>query len=215
MRTNYLKPNEALSELFAGLIVTQSFTLATSVMSGRIDAKNILISVIGANTAWGLIDAILYIMNSVFDRNRSLRFARVIATDPDKRAGLEKISAELDPILVPVTDEQDRGQLYRNIYHALANRDLPRRTGLRKDDVMGAVQIFVAALCGTLPALLPLAVVHEPMLGLRTANILVAAFLFIVGYRWAKLADTNPWIAGFGSMGLGLSLVGLAIALGG
>ena len=106
MRTNYLKPNEALSELFAGLIVTQSFTLATSVMSGGIDAKNILISVIGANTAWGLIDAILYIMNSVFDRNRSLRFARVIAIDPDKRAGLEKISAELDPILVPVTDEQ-------------------------------------------------------------------------------------------------------------
>lgn len=93
-------------ELFADLIVTQSFTLATSVMSGGIDAKNILISVIGANTAWGLIDAILYIMNSVFDRNRSLRFARVIATDPDKRAGLEKISAELDPILVPVTDEQ-------------------------------------------------------------------------------------------------------------
>src|SRR6516164_4834499 len=134
MRTNYLKPNEALSELFAGLIVTQSFTLATSVMSGGVDAKNILISVIGANTAWGLIDAILYIMNSVFDRNRSLRFARVIATDPDKRAGLEKISAELDPILVPVTDEQNRGQLYRNI-SSKAHRTTKRRCHGRGSDI--------------------------------------------------------------------------------
>ena len=112
---------------------------------------------------------------------------------------------------MPVTNEQDRGQPIPPHISRLGeqgsskvHRTTKRRCHGRGSDIC----------CRALPALLPLAVVHEPMLGLRTANILVAVFLF-VGLPWAKLADSNPWIAGFGSMGLGLSLVGLAIALGG
>ena len=63
---SYLKPSETLSELFAGLVVVLTVTLAASVLGGgdEVSAKIALIGAIGANIAWGVIDAALYLMNT-------------------------------------------------------------------------------------------------------------------------------------------------------
>jgi hypothetical protein len=44
-----------------------------------------LLGAIGANAANAIINAVIYIMNSAFERNRQLRIARVIASNPDTR----------------------------------------------------------------------------------------------------------------------------------
>ena len=64
---SYLKPSETLSELFAGLVVVLTVTLAASVLGGGNEdsATTTLIGAIGANTAWGIIDASLYVMNTI------------------------------------------------------------------------------------------------------------------------------------------------------
>jgi hypothetical protein len=213
----YLKPSESLTEIVAGLVMVLSFTLAASVLSGggQDGARAALVGAIGCNAAWGIIDGVFYMMARAFDRNRRLRFARVIASAPDEAAALATIRSELDPYLVSVTQVEDREQLYRSIRDSLVDRRLPRQAGLVRDDVMGAIEVFCIVLATSLPAVLPLWLIDDPWLALRISNLLVVGLLFVVGYHWAKYVDANPWSAGLGLMGLGLGLVAVAIPLGG
>src|SRR5262245_56335900 len=194
-----------------------TFTLAASVLSsgGQDGARVALLGAIGCNAAWGIIDAVFYMMNSAFDRNRRLRLARAIASRPDEAAAMTAIRSEPDPYLASVTRPEDRERLYRSVHNLLAHGRLPRQTGLRLDDVMGAIEVFCIALAASLPAALPLLLIHHPWLALRISNLLVVGLLFVVGYHWAKYVDASPWIAGLGLMGLGLALVAVAILLGG
>jgi hypothetical protein len=211
-----LRPSESLSEIVAALIVVLTFTLAASVVSGSQEgARAALLGAIGCNAAWGIIDAVLYLMTCAFDRNRHVRFARAVASAPDEATALVTIRHELDPALAPVTPSEDREQLYRSILNSLAHGKLPPRAGLTRDDVAGAIGVFCVALAASLPAVLPLLLFDQPRLALRVSNLLVVVLLFIVGYHWARYVDANPWTAGFGLMNLGLALVAIAILLGG
>jgi predicted outer membrane lipoprotein len=117
-------------------------------------ARAALLGAIGCNAAWGIIDAVFYMMTSAFDRNRRLRLARAIAATPDEAAALAAIRSELDPYLASVTRAEDRERLYRSVHNLLAHGRLPRRTGLLFDDVMGAIEVFCIALAASLPAAL-------------------------------------------------------------
>jgi hypothetical protein len=97
---SHLKPSESLTEIVAGLIMVLTFTLAASVLTGggQDGARAALLGAIGCNAAWGIIDAVFYMMTSAFDRNRRLRLARAIAATPDEAAALAAIRSELDPL---------------------------------------------------------------------------------------------------------------------
>jgi hypothetical protein len=56
---------------------------------------------------------------------------------------------------------------------------------------------------------------NDEYLALRVANFLQVVLLFLVGFRWAGHTGVNRWRAGFGIVGLGVTLVAIAIALGG
>ena len=94
-----LKPSESLTQFVSGLIVVLTFTLAASVATGggQEGARVALLSAIGANSANAIINAVIYIMNSAFERNRHLRIARIIASTPDEDAALAAIRNEFDP----------------------------------------------------------------------------------------------------------------------
>ena len=102
---SYLKPSESLTEVVAGLIMALTFTLGASVLSGggADGVRAALVGAIGCNVAWGIIDGVLYMMASTFERNRQLRFRRAIASAADKAAALAAIRGELDPYLASVT----------------------------------------------------------------------------------------------------------------
>ena len=213
----YLQPNESLTEIVVGLIMVLTFTLAASVVSGggQDGARAALLGAIGCNTAWGIIDAVLYIMDSVFVRNRRARLARVIASVPDEPTAVAAIGRELDPALAAVTTVAERERLYRSIRDGLAHGRLPPRTGLLREDIAGAIAVFCLAVATALPAVLPLLLIDDPWLALRMSNLFVVGLLFLVGYQWAKHVDANPWLTGLGLMALGLALVAVAIPLGG
>jgi len=213
----YLKSSESLTEVLAGLIMVLTFTLGASVLSGggANGARAALVGAIGCNVAWGIIDGVLYMMASKFDRTRHLRVRRAIASAADETAALAAISGELDPYLASVTQVEDREQLYRSIRNTLAQKRLPSHTRLVRDDLMGAIETFCLVFATALPAVLPLLLIDHPRLALRLSNLLVVGLLFIVGYHWAKYVDANPWSAGLGLLSLGLAMVAVAILLGG
>src|SRR5678815_225535 len=141
---NYLKPNESLAEVVAGLIMVLSFTLAASVASGggQDGARAALVGAIGCNVAWAIIDAVFYLMDSAFGRNRLIRIGRAVASAPDEAAALATIRGELDPYLASIARTEDREHFYRGVRSWLLQKRPPRRADLTRDDYMGAVAVF-------------------------------------------------------------------------
>src|SRR5262249_18278192 len=182
---------------------------------GQQGARSAFVGAIAANLSWGIINAVLYVMDSAFDRNRQIRIARAIASTSDEAAALSAIRNELDTYLVSVTRVEYGEQLYRNDSSSLTHGHLPRRTEFLRDDMMGAVAVFFLTLAATVPAILPLLIIDHPWLALRVSNGLVIGSLFFVGYHWAKYIDADPWLAGFGLTALGMVLVVVAIIIGG
>jgi hypothetical protein len=64
-----LAPAERTSEVLFGLIMVLTFTGSLSVTeAGRGDVRTMLIAALGCNLAWGIIDAVFYLMGALAER---------------------------------------------------------------------------------------------------------------------------------------------------
>jgi VIT1/CCC1 family predicted Fe2+/Mn2+ transporter len=212
----HLAPDESLGEVLAGLVMVLTFTLAAGVATrgGQDGVRTLLFAAVGCNLAWGIIDAVFYVMTRAFVRRRHARLIRSVRAAPNEAAAVGTIRRELEPDLHAIALPADREQLYRSIYVLLAN-GTPVPTGVAREDLIGALAILCLVFVTTLPAVLPFVFIRDAWLALRISNLLLIGCLFIVGFRWAKHIDASPWLAGIGLTGLGLALVAVAMALGG
>src|SRR5580765_2704307 len=75
-----LNPVERISEILFGLIMALTFTCTISVATAdKADVREMLIGAIGCNFAWGLVDAIMYLLTGLAERGRGkiiLNFVR-------------------------------------------------------------------------------------------------------------------------------------------
>lgn len=214
---DYLEPEESLNEIIFGLVMMLSFTLAAGLAtrSGEGGVGTLLLAAIGANVAWGIIDATLSLMGKLFDRRRQVRLLRALRAAPNEEAVLARIRNQLDSSLESVAQTADREQLYRSILETLTRGTLPKLGGIKRDDWWAALAVFCLVAASIIPAVLPFLFIGDVWLALRVSNALLIGLLFFTGYHWARYIDVNPWLAGLGLMTLGLVLVAIAIALGG
>jgi hypothetical protein len=95
----YLDPASQLSEILFGLIMVLTVTLTAglSVAEGKAGVRQLLIAVIGCNLAWGIIDAVMFVMNNITLRSLRSRFVHTIQHAPDKQTALKLIRNEIEP----------------------------------------------------------------------------------------------------------------------
>jgi len=79
---------DRVAEVLFGLIMVLTFTGSLSVAEvGRDDVRAMLIGALGCNLAWGIIDAILYLMGCLAERSRRLMTVRAVrAAETPERA---------------------------------------------------------------------------------------------------------------------------------
>jgi VIT1/CCC1 family predicted Fe2+/Mn2+ transporter len=66
-----LDPVERVSEIIFGVLMAMTFIGALSVAeSGRQDVRTAMIAALGCNLAWGLTDAVMYIVATLTERTR-------------------------------------------------------------------------------------------------------------------------------------------------
>src|SRR5215831_8172118 len=95
-----LEPIERISEVLFGLIMVLTFTCSFSVAeAGRSEVRTMLLAALGCNLAWGIIDAIMYLMGCLAERARLLAALRGVraATEPEK--GQRLIASALPPVV--------------------------------------------------------------------------------------------------------------------
>src|SRR6186997_1204574 len=81
------------------LTFTGSLSIAEA---GREEVRTMLIGALGCNIAWGVIDAILYLMTTIADRARNLRTLRAVRGAPDAATAQRHIASALPPVVVGV-----------------------------------------------------------------------------------------------------------------
>jgi hypothetical protein len=95
-----LDPIERVSEVLFGLIMVLTFTGSLSVASpDRSEVREMLVGAIGCNLAWGIVDAVMYVMASVMARARGLRVLRKVQNSVDHAEARAVIAGLLDPFV--------------------------------------------------------------------------------------------------------------------
>src|SRR5881396_2313732 len=86
----YLDPASRLGEILFGLIMTLTVTLSAglAVDEGRAGARQLLAAAIGCNLAWGIIDAVMYVMNCITVRSGKRRLIDAVQHATDENAAL-------------------------------------------------------------------------------------------------------------------------------
>ena len=68
-----LSPVDRISGVVYGLIMTLTFTGTLSVYEAdRAEVRGMLIGALGCNIAWGMVDAVMYVLTNLADRGRKL-----------------------------------------------------------------------------------------------------------------------------------------------
>lgn len=208
-----LEPIERISEVLFGLIMVLTFTCSFSVAeSGRLEVRAMLLGALGCNLAWGVIDAIMYLMSCLAERARALATLRSVrsASNPEKTQSL--ILSALPPTVASVIGQPTLEQIRQHIAQL---PEPPAHPRLSKRDWVGAAGVFLLVVLSTFPVVLPFFFMGNAMRAQRLSNAIAIGLLFLTGYAFGRCTGYHPRAMGLAMVGLGGVLVGLAILLGG
>jgi VIT1/CCC1 family predicted Fe2+/Mn2+ transporter len=210
-RRRVLDPVERVSEVVFGVLMALSFTGALSVATaGREEVRTMMLTALGCNLAWGLTDAVMYLVGTVVERSRKVALLRRLVE--------AKVAEDAHRLIRDALPERLAGGAGPAALEALRQRlvtaPLPR-SGLVWDDCAAALEVFGLVVLATFPVVIPFVFFHETALALRVSNALAIAALFAGGYILGRYAEASPWRFGFAMASLGVVLVAAIIALGG
>jgi len=204
---------DRVSELLFGLFMALTFVGAVSVAdSGDAQIRAMFIAALGCNLAWGLVDAVMYLVRTVTDRGRSLTLASSVRAAPDAQTGRRLIESALSRdvagLVSPAEIEAIRGRI-------VALPTVPERPKLKGDDLLASLAIFLIVVASTFPVVLPFVLFDDVGTAKNVSRAIALAMLFFGGLALGRYAGYGSWKVGFMMVGLGTALVVAINALGG
>ena len=143
-----LEPHERISEVLFGLIMVLTFTGSLSVAeAGREDVRTMLIGALGCNLAWGIIDAVFYLMGSRFNRNRRVRLVRRLKAAHSDDQAIALIREEFNLEGEPPSRAEDRAAFHRALLQLLRHAGSERAHFRRQEFAATAIILGLVSLC--------------------------------------------------------------------
>ena len=208
-----LEPYDRISEVLFGLIMVLTFTGSLSVAeAGREDVRIMLIGALGCNIAWGIIDAILYLMGCLAEKGRSLQTFLALRNAPDAKSAQQIIANALPPLLASVLQPTEL-ETMRQRMSVLPEPAKPAK--LDGSDWCGGLGVFLLVFLSTFPVSLPFIFIHDAMTAMRVSNLVAIIMLFGTGFAFGRCVGRSPWGFGVAMVILGVVLVAITMALGG
>jgi len=208
-----LDPVSRFGEIVFGLVMVLTFTCSLSVAEAdRVEVRDMIVAALGCNLAWGIIDAVFFLVGAIAERGRSARLLRQVQRAPEPEAGRRIVAGFLPSVFA---DEPPPEALER-VRAALAALPAPvERVRFGREDALGAVGVLLLVFASTFPVAVPFFFFDEVQLALRVSNGVALALLFAVSYKLAQEAGLRPLLTGAAMVAVGTALVAIAIALGG
>ncbi len=206
-----LDPNDRISEVLFGLIMALTFTTTLELTAGRDDVRMLLVGVIGCNIAWGLVDAVMYLIASLVDRGHGFLTIRTVRSAEREEDAHRAITDAMAPILSTILTRDDIERVRQRVV-VMPAVDPPTLT---REDWLGALGVFLLVFLSIFPVVVPFLFITDVRLAVRLSNLIAIVMMFGCGYSLAKHAGFNPWWTGASLVALGVALVAITIALGG
>jgi hypothetical protein len=92
----HLDPASRLGEMLFGLIMALCFGVAVRFGQEEADSRALFVAILGCNVAWGLVDAVMHVLNTLFERGRRARLFREVRAAAGEDAALRRIGEALD-----------------------------------------------------------------------------------------------------------------------
>ena len=208
-----LEPIDRVSEVLFGLIMVLTFTGSLSVYeAGREDVRTMLVGALGCNLAWGIIDAVFYLMGCLAEKGRNLATFLALREAGDPAQARRLLADALPPTVASVLEPAELEAMRLRL---LKLPTPPERAGLSWEDGRGALAVLLLVFFSTFPVVIPFLVMRDPVPALRVSNAIAVVLLFLAGYAFGRLAGRHPVWMGSAMVVLGSILVGITIALGG
>jgi VIT1/CCC1 family predicted Fe2+/Mn2+ transporter len=208
-----LDPIERVSEVIFGLLMAMTFVGALSVATaGREEIRTMMITALGCNLAWGLADAVMYLVRTVTDRTRNRVLLARLRSGGDAAAGRALVAGALHPGLAAVATPAELEALRRRL---IEDQAAPVRPHLGADDFKGALGVFLLVVAATFPVVVPFLLFDQVALAMRVSNGVALAMLFVAGWILAGYAGGSRWRAGAAMAATGAVLIAAIMALGG
>src|SRR5262249_37351348 len=176
----HLDPASRLGEILFGFIMVLTVTLTAgfSVADGKRGVRQLLLAAVGTNIAWGIIDAAMYIMNSMVVRRGKMRLVEAVQRAPDTEMALVLIQGRVEPELQELLGPEKEEALRRSVVKHIVGAQIAKRCIVIKEDFYGALASFYLVFVSCLPATISFLIFHKPQVALRVSNFLLIAGLF-------------------------------------
>jgi len=208
-----LEPIDRVSEVLFGLIMVLTFTGSLSVAeAGRDDVRTMLIGALGCNVAWGIIDAMLYLMGCLAEKGRGLMTYLAVRKTADPEHAQRLIADALPPVVASILEPAELETMRRRLMQL---PEPPARARLSKDEWLGSLGVFLVVFVSTLPVVLPFIFMRNVEPAMRLSNAIAIVMLFLTGYAFGSITGRHPWLVGIAMVVVGSILVGMTMALGG
>ena len=106
----------------------------------------LLLAAIGANIAWGIIDASMYIMNVMVVRRGKIRLVKAVQRAPDTKAALLLVKARVEPELQELIGPQNSEAFSKSVLPHIIGAQI---TGNNSNEggLLWRARILLAGLC--------------------------------------------------------------------
>ena len=208
-----LEPMERITEVLFALIMVLTFTCSFSVAgAGREEVRTMLIGALGCNLAWGIIDAVFYLMGSFSALGQGILRLQALREATNPAHAHQIIAQALPPVVVSVLSSSELESMRQKLSELAG---LPPRPRLRMTDWLGALGVFLIVVLATLPVIIPFAVIEDAKRALRVSNGIAIVMLFVTGYAFGHIAGHRPLGMAASMVILGAAMVAITISLGG
>ena len=211
-REPILGPVECVSEMLFGLFMAVTFVGAVSVVTAGHEIKSMFFAALGCNLAWGLVDAVMYLVRTLSERGRTLSLALAVRSAPDAATGRGHVERALSKVAATLVTPTELEAIRARI---VALPSLPQRPSLHRRDALAGVAIFLIVVAATFPVVLPFAFIDDAGTAKIVSRITTLAMLFLGGLALGRYAGSGSLRTGFMMMALGTTVIVAIMALGG
>jgi hypothetical protein len=212
-REPVLSPVDRVSEVLFGLFMALTFVGAVSVAeSGREQIRELFVTAVGCNLAWGLVDAVMYLVRTITNRGRALTLVRSVREAPNAEVGRTLLEHALSRAVAGFVSSVEVEAIRERI---VALPSVPMRPRLRGHDFLAAIAIFLLVVVSTFPVVLPFVFMQDVATAKMVSRGIALAMLFFGGLALGRYAGYGSWKVGVMMAGLGAAIVAAINALGG
>src|SRR5689334_21460323 len=144
-----LNPVDRISEILFGLIMALTFTCTISVAEAdRAEVRDMLIGAIGCNIAWGLVDAVMFILTMLAEKGHGRTILNFVRKTSDEKKARAFIADALPPVVTSVLQKEDLENMRKAL---LKIPESSLKIRIMMNDLKIALGIFLLVFLSTFP----------------------------------------------------------------